>query len=91
MTRDLADESALLVKVHSLEVRVIAREDLAGLWDNPDLGWVLIKGSLLGADCRRHASELSSSMTGCGRYITGFLLNRTWLRELLAIVPLPRA
>jgi hypothetical protein len=45
MTRDLAYESALLVEVHSLEVRVIACKDLAGLWDNPDLEWALIEDS----------------------------------------------
>jgi len=43
MTRDFANESALLVKVHPLEVRVIACKDLVGLRDNPNLGWVLTK------------------------------------------------
>lgn len=37
MARDLTDESALLVKVHPVEVRVIAGEDLIGFWDDPDL------------------------------------------------------
>lgn len=45
MTRDLADETALLVEVHSLEIRVIAGEDLAGFWDNPDLERRLTKDS----------------------------------------------
>jgi hypothetical protein len=27
----------LFIKVHSLQVRLIAREDLVGLWDDPDL------------------------------------------------------
>jgi hypothetical protein len=27
----------LLVKIHSLKVWFIVREDLVGLWDNPDL------------------------------------------------------
>lgn len=37
MTRDLTDETALLVKVHPLKVRVIAGEDLIGFGNNPDL------------------------------------------------------
>lgn len=37
MACDLANESARLVKVHPLEVRLIAREDLVGLRDHPDL------------------------------------------------------
>jgi hypothetical protein len=37
MAGDLADESALFVEVHSLEVRFIAGEDLIGLRDDPDL------------------------------------------------------
>jgi hypothetical protein len=37
MAGDLADESALFVEIHSLKVRLVAGEDLIGLWDNPDL------------------------------------------------------
>lgn len=37
MACDLADESALFVEVHSVKVRLVASEDLIGLWDNPDL------------------------------------------------------
>ena len=37
MTCDLADESALLVEVHSVKIRLVASEDLIGLWDDPDL------------------------------------------------------
>ena len=37
MACDLADESALLVEVHSVKVRLVASEDLIGLWDDPDL------------------------------------------------------
>lgn len=38
MSRDLADETALFIKVHSLKVRVVAGENLVGFRDNPDLG-----------------------------------------------------
>jgi hypothetical protein len=38
MACDLANESTLLVEVHTLKIWVIAGEDLTGLWDNPDLG-----------------------------------------------------
>jgi hypothetical protein len=37
MTGDLANKSLLFVKIHPLKVRFIVREDLVGLWDNPDL------------------------------------------------------
>lgn len=37
MARDLTDESALFVEVHSLKVRLITGKDLIGLRDNPDL------------------------------------------------------
>lgn len=38
MARNLTDKAALFVEIHPGEVRLIAREDLAGLWDDPDLG-----------------------------------------------------
>lgn len=37
MARDFTNKSARLVKVHPLKVRLIAREDLVGLRDHPDL------------------------------------------------------
>lgn len=37
MAGDLTNESPLFVEVHSLKVRLVAGEDLIGLWDNPDL------------------------------------------------------
>jgi hypothetical protein len=41
MTSNLANKSLLLVEIHSLKVWFIVREDLVGLWDNPDLGTVI--------------------------------------------------
>lgn len=65
---DLADESALLVEIHSLEVGLVGCEDLVGLWNDPNL-----KGEQrsVGGDpqvSKVLTSELSSSMTVCGRY-----------------------
>lgn len=37
VSRNLADKSSLLIKVHALEVRLIVGEDLVGLWNDPDL------------------------------------------------------
>lgn len=37
MTRNFADKAALLVEIHSLEIRLVAGEDLVGFGDNPDL------------------------------------------------------
>jgi len=37
MTGNFTDESALFVEVHSMEVGLVAGEDLVGLRDNPDL------------------------------------------------------
>lgn len=37
MAGNFTNKPTLFVKVHPGEVRLIAREDLAGLWDNPDL------------------------------------------------------
>jgi hypothetical protein len=37
MTSDLTNKPALFIKVHALEIGLITHEDLAGLWDNPDL------------------------------------------------------
>lgn len=39
MTGYFTNEPTLFIEVHALEVRLIAHEDLAGLWDDPDLMW----------------------------------------------------
>lgn len=75
MTGYLAYEPPLLVEIHSLEIGFVVCEDLVGLWDNPDL--IIVSGYPDGTNFDRHASELSSSMTGRGRYCTGFRLNNT--------------
>jgi hypothetical protein len=65
---DLADESALLVEIHSLEVGLVCGEDLVGLWNDPNLKE---EQRSVGGDpqvSKVRTSELSSSMTVCGRY-----------------------
>ena len=82
MTGDLADESPLLVEIHALEVGLIIGEDLVGLGDDPNLrGMSKKKKFLLNPGCNPHASELSSSIAGRGRYWTGFRLNSTCSRS----------
>ena len=76
----LAYEPPLLVEIHSLEIGFVVGEDLIGLWDNPDLVNVSLHPANINFE--RHASELSSSITGRGRYCTGFRLNNTcWTCE----------
>jgi hypothetical protein len=37
MSSDFTNESALFIKVHSLEIGFVGGEDLVCLWDDPDL------------------------------------------------------
>lgn len=94
MPRDLADEAALFVEIHSLEVRFVASEDLIGFGDHPDLHDHNYKPVSLGhrfitARMPRivRTSELSSSMAGRGRYWTGFRLKSTYFDSVSLLNP----
>lgn len=62
MAGNFTNKPTLFVKVHPGEVRLIAREDLAGLWDNPDLHRHVNRLVLLlqAFPCDIDTSELSS-------------------------------
>jgi hypothetical protein len=60
MARDFTYKPALFVEIHPGEVRFIAREDLAGLWDNPDLQHHVNPLVLLTIPHNIGTSELSS-------------------------------
>lgn len=60
MSRNFTYKSTLLIKIHSGKVGFIAREDLAGFWDDPDLQCLVNRGILLSFSCDIDTSELSS-------------------------------
>lgn len=90
MACNLADKPALLVEIHPLKVGFVACENFIGLGDDPNLYNNKLQNSQpakIGVVKKEfvHASELSSSIVGRGRYWTGFLLNNTCSTMLFSV------